>query len=74
MEVGRSHRKSLPKNLISPLLVQDRKDEGFETCSPDHTCTHALGMERLWWRHNNEKRQNPNLIRFIFTLADKLLM
>jgi hypothetical protein len=38
--------RTLPKNLIRPLPVQDLEGRRVsETCSPDHRCTSAVGMK-----------------------------
>jgi hypothetical protein len=42
--LGAVVRRTLFKNLIRLLLVQDRKDVP-ETCSPDRWCTQAIGLE-----------------------------
>ena len=45
-------RTTLPKNLIRPLPVQDRKDERFwRPALPRADARRRLGWSRLRWRH-----------------------
>ena len=56
---GAVARRALPKNLIRPHWVQDRKDKGFgDLLSRPQVHIGGWG-EKLRWQRNSEKRQKP---------------
>ena len=66
MKIVEQSRRALPKNLIRPLPVQDPKGERFwRLALPFAGARRSSGWIRLWWQHNSEKRQNPNLSWYI---------
>jgi hypothetical protein len=53
-------RRALPKNLIRPLPVQDRKDERFRRPALPHAdARRRLGWSRLRWRRKLRDEAKP---------------
>ena len=53
-------RTALPKNLIRPLPVQDRKDERFwRPALPRADARRRLGWSRLRWRRKLRDEAKP---------------
>jgi hypothetical protein len=52
----KTYSYALLKNLIHYLMMQDREDNGFETCSPDRRCNRRSG----WRSYDNDAMRRKN--------------